>query len=148
MSASNASVALPLKGRISARIAANPNHEARRGATGNSAVAGALAASGVVVSLAPAESIWVLTANQRTFSRIFTAMIAVVAAQRVASKAVPTIAVGRVEPAATRIAIAVVGINWTEAVFMARNVHIAFVARPGWVLSASKSRSGRRPGGV
>ena len=58
-------------------------------------------------------------------------MIATVAAQSVASSAVPTIAVGRVDPEAARIAIAVAGINCTELVLIARNVHIAFVATPG-----------------
>ena len=58
-------------------------------------------------------------------------MIATLAAQSVASSAVPTIAVGLVDPDATRIAIAVAGINCTELVLIARNVHIALVATPG-----------------
>ena len=48
------------------------------------------------------------------FRRIFAAIMAVVAAHNVARNAVPTIAVGRVDPAAARMAIAVVGINCTE----------------------------------
>ena len=57
-------------------------------------------------------------------------------------------AVGFFEPAATRIAIAVVGINCTELVLIARKVHIAFVAFPGCGLSVSRSRIARRPSGV
>ena len=69
--------------------------------------------------------------NIGNFSKSLTEMMATVAAQRVASSAVPTIAVGRVDPAAARIAIAVVGINCTELVLARGNVHIAFVATPG-----------------
>jgi hypothetical protein len=65
-------------------------------------------------------------------------MIATLAAQSVASNAVPTIAVGRVEPDAARIAIAVAGTNWTELVLIARKVHIAFVATPGRGFSDSR----------
>ena len=75
-------------------------------------------------------------------------MIATLAAQSVASNAVPTIAVGRCDPAATRIAIAVVGINCTELVLIARNVHIAFDALPGCGFNVSRSRIARRPSGV
>src|SRR5207237_8297899 len=74
-------------------------------------------------------------ANHGNFSNVFTAIIAVVAAHNVASNAVPTIAVGRVEPAATKIAIAVVGMSWTDAVLIARNVHMELVAVPGCGLS-------------
>src|SRR6267378_1446009 len=124
------------KKRSSAAIATNPSHEARRVGTGSSVVEVTAATLGSVASIVPAGSIRVLTANHGNFSRIFTAMIAVAAAHRVASNAVPTIAVGRVDPVSTRIAIAVVGINWTDAVLLARNVHIAFVATPGCGLSA------------
>src|SRR5207249_7924732 len=75
-------------------------------------------------------------------------MIATLAAHRVASSAVPTIAVGLVEPDATRIAIAVAGINCTELVLIARNVHIAFVATPGRGFNDSRSRIARKPRGV
>src|SRR5437867_10563480 len=75
-------------------------------------------------------------------------MIATLAAQSVASSAVPTIAVGLFDPDAARIAIAVAGINCTELVLIARNVHIAFVATPGRGLSDSRSRIARRPSGV
>src|SRR3981081_2308827 len=81
-------------------------------------------------------------------SRNLAEMIATVAAQSVAINAVPTIAVGRLEPETARIAIAVVGINCTELVFMARNVHIALVAMPGCGLSVSRSRIARNPSGV
>src|SRR5258707_4422147 len=82
------------------------------------------------------------------FSRIFTEMIPTDAAHRVASSAVPTIAVGLVDPEAARIAIAVAGINCTELVLIARKVHIALVATPGLGLSVSRSRIARRPRGV
>ena len=75
-------------------------------------------------------------------------MIATLAAQSVASSAVPTIAVGRVDPDAARIAIAVAGINCTELVLIARNVHIALLATPGRGLSDSRSRIARKPSGV
>ena len=75
-------------------------------------------------------------------------MIATVAAHNVASSAVPTIAVGRVDPAAARSAMAVAGINCTDAVLIARNVHIAFDATPGRGLSVSRSRIARNPSGV
>src|SRR5437016_3725186 len=75
-------------------------------------------------------------------------MIATLAAQSVASSAVPTMAVGRVDPDAARIAIAVAGINCTELVLIARKVHIAFVATPGRGLSVSRSRIARKPSGV
>src|SRR5258705_8991424 len=54
-----------------------------------------------------------------SFSKTFADAIATVAAHNVARRAVPTIAVGRTEPAAARSAIAVVGINCTDAVFIA-----------------------------
>ena len=57
-------------------------------------------------------------------------------------------AVGRVDPDAARIAIAVAGINCTELVLIARNVHIAFVATPARGLSVSRSRIARKPRGV
>src|SRR5436309_14210827 len=75
-------------------------------------------------------------------------MIATLAAQNVASSAVPTMAVGRVDPDAARIAIAVAGINCTELVLIARKVHIAFVATLGRGLSVSRSRIARKPSGV
>ena len=75
-------------------------------------------------------------------------MIATVAAQSVASSAVPTIAVGLVDPEAARIAIAVAGTNCTELVLIARKVHIAFDATPGRGLRVSRSRIARRPSGV
>src|SRR4029077_17922716 len=87
-------------------------------------------------------------ANHGNFSSVLTAIIAVVAAHNVASNAVPTIAVGRVDPAATKIAIAVVGISCTDAVLIARNVHMALVAVPGCGLSDSRSRIARKPSGV
>src|SRR5205823_6048074 len=75
-------------------------------------------------------------------------MIATLAAHNVARSAVPTMAVGRVDPDAARIAIAVAGINCTELVLIARKVHIAFVATPGRGLSVSRSRIARKPSGV
>src|SRR5206468_11311383 len=75
-------------------------------------------------------------------------MIATLAAQSVARSAVPTIAVGLVDPDAARIAIAVAGISCTELVLLARKVHMAFVATPGRGLSASRSRIARSPSGV
>src|SRR5260370_37991091 len=75
-------------------------------------------------------------------------MIATLVAQSVARSAGPRIAVGRVDPDAARIAIAVAGISCTELVLIARNVHIAFVATPGRGLSVSRSRIARRPSGV
>ena len=77
-----------------------------------------------------------------------TEVTATVAAQKVASSDVPTMRVGSVDPDATRIAIAVVGISWTELVLIARKVHIAFVAVPGCGLSVSRSRIARKPRGV
>src|SRR3954463_15211112 len=74
--------------------------------------------------------------------------MATVAAHSVANKAVPTIAVGLVEPDAARIAIAVAGTSCTELVLIARNVHIAFEATPGRGLSVSRSRIARNPRGV
>src|SRR5207253_4027344 len=59
-------------------------------------------------------------------SKNFAESTATVAAQSVAKNAVPTIAVGRADPAAARIAIAVAGMSCTELVFIARKVHIAF----------------------
>src|SRR2546429_6214879 len=75
-------------------------------------------------------------------------MIATLAAQSVASSAVPTIAVGRVDPEAARIAIAVAGINCTELVLIARDAHIPFVATPGRGVSVSRARIARKPSGV
>src|SRR6266550_5827978 len=75
-------------------------------------------------------------------------MIATLAAQSVARSAVPTMAVGRVDPAAARIAIAVAGINCTELVLIARKVHIALEATLGRGFNDSKSRIARRPSGV
>ncbi len=46
------------------------------------------------------------------------------------------------------MAIAVVGMSWTELVLIARKVHIAFVAVPGCGLSLSRSRIARNPSGV
>ncbi len=60
----------------------------------------------------------------------------------------PTITVGRADPAAARIAIAVAGINCTELVLIAKNVHIAFEATPGRGFNDSKSRIARSPSGV
>ena len=81
-------------------------------------------------------------------SKNFTETIATVAAHKVASSAVPTMAVGLVDPDAARMAIAVIGINCTELVLIARKVHIAFVATPGCGLSVSRSRIARKPRGV
>src|SRR4029077_10480094 len=81
-------------------------------------------------------------------SKNFTETIATVAAHKVASSAVPTMAVGLVEPDAARMAMAVIGINCTELVLIARKVHIAFVATPGCGLSVSRSRIARKPRGV
>src|SRR5437016_5012662 len=81
-------------------------------------------------------------------SKNFAERTATVAAQSVAKNAVPTITVGRAEPAAARIAIAVAGINCTELVLIARKVHIAFDATPGRGFNDSKSRIARNPSGV
>src|SRR5204863_9688918 len=75
-------------------------------------------------------------------------MIATLAAQSVARSAVPTIAVGLVDPDAAKIAIAVAGISCTELVLIARKVHIAFEATPGRGFSDSRSRIARNPSGV
>src|SRR5688572_948162 len=82
------------------------------------------------------------------FSRALTAEIPATVEQIVAINAVPIIAVGREEPAEARTATAVSGINCTELVLMARNVHIALVAVPGRGLRLSKSRMARKPSGV
>ena len=74
--------------------------------------------------------------------------MATVAAHNVARSAVPTMAVGRVDPAAARSAMAVAGISWTELVLIARKVHIALEATPGRGLSVSRSRIARNPSGV
>ncbi|MEY2543827.1 MAG: hypothetical protein QOE81_1288, partial [Verrucomicrobiota bacterium] len=81
-------------------------------------------------------------------SKNFAESTATVAAQSVAKNAVPTITVGRAEPAAARIAMAVAGINCTELVLIAKNVHIAFDATPGRGFNDSKSRIARNPSGV
>src|SRR5690349_8682522 len=81
-------------------------------------------------------------------SKNFAERTATVAAHKVAKKAVPTITVGRADPAAARIAIAVAGISCTELVLIARKVHIAFEATPGRGFSDSKSRIARKPSGV
>ena len=70
------------------------------------------------------------------------------AAQEVARMEVPTMAVGLVEPFAARMAIAVAGISWIELVLIARKVHMALVAVPGWGFSVSKSSIARKPSGV
>src|SRR5881275_379361 len=75
-------------------------------------------------------------------------MIATLAAHNVARSAVPTMAVGRVDPADARIAIAVAGINCTELVLIARKVHIALEAIPGRGFNDSRSRMARSPSGV
>src|SRR4051812_24733459 len=82
------------------------------------------------------------------FSKVFAEIIATEAAQSVASNAVPTIAVGLVDPDAARMAIAVAGTNCTELVLIARNVHIAFEATPGRGFNVSRSRIARSPSGV
>src|SRR5947207_12999221 len=82
------------------------------------------------------------------FSRSLTETIATVAAQSVASNAVPTIAVGRADPDAARIAMAVAGINCTELVVIARNVHIQFVATSTPRLSIFRSRIARKASSV
>ena len=81
-------------------------------------------------------------------SKNFAERTATVAAHNVAKNAVPTITVGLVDPAAARIAIAVAGINCTELVLIARNVHIAFEATPGRGFNDSKSLIARNPSGV
>src|SRR5204863_4461827 len=81
-------------------------------------------------------------------SKNFAETTATVAAQSVAKNAVPTITVGRADPAAARIAIAVAGINCTELVLIARNEHIASEATPGRGFNESKSRLARSPSGV
>ncbi len=75
-------------------------------------------------------------------------MMATMAAQLVATKAVPMMAVGLVEPAAARMPTAVAGMSWTELVLMARKVHIALVAVPGRGLRRSRCCMARRPRGV
>ena len=81
-------------------------------------------------------------------SKNFAESTATVAAQSVAKNAVPTIAVGRADPAAARIAIAVAGMSCTELVLIARKVHIAFEATPGCGFNDSRSRIARNPSGV
>ena len=81
-------------------------------------------------------------------SKSFAESTATVAAHNVAKNAVPTMTVGLTDPAAARIAIAVAGINCTELVLIARNVHIAFDATPGRGFIDSKSRIARNPSGV
>src|SRR6185436_8925956 len=66
----------------------------------------------------------------------------------VAKNAVPIIAVGLFDPLAAITATAVAGISCTELVLMARKVHIALVAVPGWGLSCSRSFMARKPNGV
>src|SRR5208282_3512878 len=73
---------------------------------------------------------------------------AAVAAQIVAIREVPTMAVGLLEWFAARMAMAVTGMSCTELVLMARSMHMAFVAVPGRGLSVSRSFIARRPSGV
>ena len=68
--------------------------------------------------------------------------------QQEAKNAVPMICVGFFAPAAARIATVVAGINCTELVLIARNVHIALLAVPGRGFSFSRSCMARRPSGV
>src|SRR6266550_4736206 len=82
------------------------------------------------------------------FSNSLTAIKPAADEQVVASKAVPTMADGLFDPAAANTAMAVIGINCTEPVLIARKVHIAFVAVPGNLLSESRSFMARRPRGV
>src|SRR6266536_5172301 len=86
--------------------------------------------------------------NIRHFSRDFTAIKPAADEQAVASSAVPMMADGFVDPAAARTAMAVMGINWTDPVLIARKVHMAFVAAPGFRLSDSRSFMARSPSGV
>src|SRR5439155_8312079 len=86
--------------------------------------------------------------NTRHFSSAFTAIKPAADEQVVATNAVPTIADGFREPAAASTAMAVMGINWTEPVLIARKVHIALVAVPGDGFSDSRSFMARRPRGV
>src|SRR2546430_2512935 len=72
-------------------------------------------------------------------------MIATLAAHNVARSAVPTIAVGRVDPEAARIAIAVAGIKCTELGLIARDVHTAFFCTPGPRVSGLRARIARQP---
>src|SRR5256885_16205686 len=83
-----------------------------------------------------------------SFSKSFADVIAAVAAHKVASSAVPTLAVGRVEPAEASNAIAVAGINCTEAVLIARKVHIALDATVSRGLNCSRWLIARKPSGV
>ena len=104
-------------------------------ATGAESVAGATASSG-------------RTRNIGQFSSHFATVRPVAVAQRLASRAVPTMAVGFCACWVARIAMAVVGMSWMLAVLMARKVHMALVAVPGTRLSLSKSRMARSPRGV
>ncbi len=88
------------------------------------------------------------TAKNGSFSSTFAAVTPATHAQEVATKAVPTIAVGSFAPCAAKIANAVVGINWMELVLIARKVHIALVAVPGRGLSFSSKAIARKPSGV
>src|SRR5665213_461480 len=83
-----------------------------------------------------------------SFSRILTAVNPVIWAMTVATIEVPIMAVGLFPPAAARMAIAVTGISWMEAVLTVKKVHIALVAVPGIGLSFCKSAMARRPSGV
>ena len=88
------------------------------------------------------------SANIGSFSKNFTEMMATAVEQQDAKNAVPMICVGFFAPAAARIATVVAGINCTEAVLIARKVHIALLAVPGRGLSFSRSCIARSPSGV
>src|SRR5207247_3782119 len=83
-----------------------------------------------------------LATGRKTGSRSknFAERTATVAAQRVAKNTVPTITVGRADPAAARIAIAVAGINCTDLVLIARKVNIAIQATTSSGYNESKMR--------
>src|ERR1041385_5122301 len=83
--------------------------------------------------------------NKFSFSKVFTARMADMAAHQVARKAVPMMADGLADLAAARMATAVIGMSCTELVLMARNVHMALVAVPGVRLRDSRSRMARSP---
>ncbi len=140
------------KKTLSKTTAINPSADKRRG--GSSSIGSSSRSSFVALRVERVgRSVKSLVKSCRgwkivSFSKNLTESTATDAAHKVAMNAVPTIAVGRLEPDAARIAIAVVGISWTELVLMARNVHIALLAMPGVGLSVSKSRMARRPSGV
>ena len=70
------------------------------------------------------------------------------AAVALARREVARIAVGCREPWAAKIAMAVAGTSWMELVLIARNVHIAFDAMPGWGFRVSRLRMAFSPRGV